>query len=838
MLGATTGVVCRLMLLMVSVASLILGMVVYHRASDRVWNRLFAVHALAAGAWIFCNYLIESSRTTGDFALWLRVSHPLAAMLVCSCVDLAWVFPERLTPAPRGQRVLLYLCGALFGSLGLHPHLFTTLSVVNGAVTIQYSWPFALFGLFTVAGLGYADYLFFRKVRRLTGLRRVQVIYMLTGMIGGQSLAVTAIVIIPLVWHNTVASHFGAGAYALIIAAMAYAIAKTHMVRPRLALTRAAAYTATVTAVAAVTFGAALLLSTKVPGPTAALLTSILVGGVAVGTLIAPMHALLLRRLERRMEGAPASSSGLQREVETVLRNLQTETILDVVCERVREELNPAYICIMLRDPVSRDYLTRTQQREPQAAGGRPAPVLRRLPHRHLLVRALEERHRLLDRDEVFRFAAEHEAYAITRAMDGLGIQMVAPLQWEEETIGLVCLGEKRSGDIYEEEEKQRLATLMAPVSLALQNADTYAQMERMREFSENILRDMEGGVIAVDGDGMIVRCNPAAAQILGVEAEQVLGERLLVLPPSIRAGLTYALMGRETHTPDRFTIARPDGATVPVACAVSTLKGSSADQAGALAVIHDLTLVQELEHEREEAERLSMIRVLAAGMAHEIRNPLVAIQTFADLLPLKWEDAEFRETFTATAQAEIQRIVGLVSELLMLSKPAGAVSNPVNIKEVCEGVARTLSARAESMGIRLFLEVGPLTGRPRGDANRLTQALQNLVGNALDAEPEGGEVHLIAEQTPGTNGKGRVVLRVVNPHSLISAADQEEIFKPFYSRKEGGTGLGLAICDTIVHEHHGTIDVSSSPRDGTEFTIRLPVGDEEPGADQPEAKG
>jgi signal transduction histidine kinase len=296
--------------------------------------------------------------------------------------------------------------------------------------------------------------------------------------------------------------------------------------------------------------------------------------------------------------------------------------------------------------------------------------------------------------------------------------------------------------------------------------------------------------------------------------------------------------MGRETHTPDRFTIARPDGAVVPVACAVSTLKGDSADQAGALAVIHDLTLVQELEREREEAERLSMVRVLAAGMAHEIRNPLVAIQTFADLLPLKWEDAEFRETFTATAQGEIQRIVGLVSELLMLSKPAGAVSNPVDIAEVCEGVRRTLSARAESLGIRLFLELGPLNGKPRGDANRLTQALQNLVGNALDAEPEGGEVHLIAEQTAGSNGKGRVILRVVNPHSVIAAADQEEIFKPFYSRKEGGTGLGLAICETIVHEHRGTINVSSSPREGTEFTIRLPVGGEDAGADQPEAEG
>jgi PAS domain S-box-containing protein len=825
------------MLLVVSVASLIAGMVVYNRASDRVWNRLFAVHALSAGAWIFSNFLIESSSTPAEAAIWLRISHPLAALVVCTCVDLAWVFPERLTPAPRRHRILLYLVGALFGSLGLHPHLFTTLALSHGLVNVQYGWPFALFGVFTAAGLGYADYVFLRKYFRLTGLRRVQVMYILAGMIGGQSIAVTTIVIIPLIWHSIVASHFGAGAYAFIIAAMAYAIAKTHIVRPRLALLRAAAYTMTVVVVIGAVFAVAFGLFRMVPGRDAAVLTIILVGGVAVGTAVAPMHALVRGRLERRMVGPSASSSGLQTEIETVLRNLQAEDILNVICDRVMEELRPAHMSIMLRDPVSRDFVARVQRRESHPAG-RPAPVLKRLPRRHLLVRSLAEGHRMLDRDEVFRFATEHDAYAISRAMDGLGLQMVTPLQWEEDLIGLVCLGEKRSGDIYEEEEKQRLAALVAPVSLALQNAESFARMAQEQEFSENILRDMEGGVIAVDGDGRIVRCNPAAAQILGLEAEQVLGQSLLVLPRSVRAGLTYALLGRETHTPDRFTIERPDGVAVPVACAVSSLKSSSAGRSGALAVIHDLTLVQELEREREEAERLSMIRVLAAGMAHEIRNPLVAIQTFADLLPLKWDDAEFRETFMVTAQAEIQRIVGLVSELLMLSKPAGAVSKPMNIAEVCEGVVRTLSARAETLGVTLTLELSPLTGRPRGDANRLTQALQNLIGNALDAEPAGGEVHLIAEQPPGANGKSRVVLRVVNPHSVITAADQEEIFKPFYSRKEGGTGLGLAISQTIVQEHRGTIDVSSSPGQGTEFTIRLPVGGPEIGADEVEAEG
>lgn len=819
------GMALRVMLLAVSAAFLVAALAVYSRARDRVWNRIFAAHALCLSAWIFSNFLIESALTPEISGLWLRLAHPLAALVVCTCVDLAWVFPERITAAPMRYRLPLYLSGAVFGSLGFSPYLYKSLHFADGFVVIDYDWAFAVFGLFIVLALGYADYLFLRKIFRLKGLQRVQVIYIFAGMMAGQGFAAVAMIFIPLVYKNTIASHWGAASYVFMVAGMTYSIAKYRLVRPQVALIRAAAYTLTgAISVALVLLFATFLHDTLQLDPAMDLIAAML-GGVVTGMLVLPLHAYLRGRLETRGGQGAADGLAQQKAVEAaVLRNLRTDDILQVICDTLMASFHPVHVRVMLRDPERGDFVTRAQREA--RSGERPLQRLERLPARHLLVRLLATERRLLDRDDIYRFASMQEAFRLSRTMDALEMHLVAPLLWENSLRGLVCLGEKRSGEMYDSEELDQLVSVVSSASLALQNAETYAQMAQMREFSDNILRDMEGGVIAVDADGRVILYNPAAAQIIRLEPEEVLGRDLTVLPQGIQAGLTRALRGGTGSVTEQLTIQRADGSELPVACSVSRLGASAAaNRAGALAVIHDLSLVRELEREREEAERLSMIRVLAAGMAHEIRNPLVAIQTFADLLPLRWDDEEFRQTFMVTAQEEIQRIVALVSELLLLSKPAGTISNPVDLAEVCEGVVRALSARAEARSIRLQLFLSPLTHQPLGDAGRLHQALQNLVGNALDAEPEGGEVRLFAEETAGPNGASRLVIRVANPHSVISPQDLEEIFKPFYSRKEGGTGLGLAICQTIVQEHHGTIEVRSAPLEGTEFVVRLPAG-------------
>ncbi|MEI6499643.1 MAG: ATP-binding protein [Armatimonadota bacterium] len=385
--------------------------------------------------------------------------------------------------------------------------------------------------------------------------------------------------------------------------------------------------------------------------------------------------------------------------------------------------------------------------------------------------------------------------------------------------------GERVAGDMYGPEELQALRNLLPQVSLAVRNAQLFDEVVRIKEYNENILRQMQSGVIAVTADRQVVTLNPAAEEILGIRAGDVIGKPLDVLPERIAGRLALALSGHALRSEDRLEVENGHGDRIPVACSTSRWRGSPLSQEGALAVISDLTLVEELEHERHDAEHLATIRLLSAGMAHELRNPLVAIRTFAELLPTRWEDEEFRVSFLGTAQDEIERIDRLLTDLLMLSKPADAVVEAIDVDKVCAGVARSMSAGAETRHVRLVTDLQFGDNQPfRGDRSRLHQALINLVKNAIEAEPEGGFVKIMTKA--GRNGDGAAVVQVTihNASSFIPPEQVEEIFRPFSSQRQGGTGLGLAVCQTIIEEHHGLIRVVSEPDRGTDFIVELPV--------------
>jgi PAS domain S-box-containing protein len=812
------------MLLAVSATFLVAGVVVYSRARDRVWNRIYAVHALSAGVWIFCNYLIESGHTPAESGMWLRIAHPLSALVVCTAVDLAWVFPEKMSPAPRLHRVILYSLAALFGSVGLSPDLYKSLTLSHGLVVIDYGWPFVAFGVFVTAVLGYSDYVFFGKVMHLKGLQRVQVIYILAGMLVGQVFAIAAIIVIPLVLHDTTASHWGAGAYAFMVLGMAYAIAKYQIVKPKAALLRAASYLVALSGAGVVLVFGVLVAEPFLTEQGVPVLISYLACGLATGVVTIPGFNAVRKRLERLGTRPNDPAPDEQYAPEAMLRTLDVQRVLEYVCDLGMARLRPTRMCVMLVNTQTPDLLTRAF-RDAERPGA-DAPWLEALPADHVLVRTAAARRAVVNKDDVFRFFSLQQAQVMVEVMTELQLQLLSPLLWEGDLVGLICLGEKASGEMYEETDLDLLASMSPQVSLAVRNAQLYDEMARTREFSENILREMESGVIAVSAAGSILLYNAAAARILGLEPETVVGAHLSALPPGIGRCFLRALEGPVLGTSDQFDISRPDGSKVPVTCSASNWGAQTPDRgAGAVAVIHDLTLVQELEREREESERLATIRFLAAGMAHEIRNPLVAIRTFAELLPAHWEDEEFRNDFMVTAQGEIDRIVGLVSALLMLSKPANAVNKEIRVDEVCETAVRAMSAQAESRGVRLELEVAPLSLSPRGDAHRLHQALINLIGNAVDAEPAGGRVRLTASEAGNGRAPG-VLLSVFNPGSYIPPEQAAEIFQPFYSQKANGTGLGLAICQTIIEEHDGTLEVRSGEGAGTEFIIHLPVSE------------
>ena len=260
-------------------------------------------------------------------------------------------------------------------------------------------------------------------------------------------------------------------------------------------------------------------------------------------------------------------------------------------------------------------------------------------------------------------------------------------------------------------------------------------------------------------------------------------------------------------------------------------LRGAEGQALGVVAILRDLTPVRQLEEQLRRSDRLAALGTLAAGLAHEIKNPLTSIMTFSRHVARRFDDERFRQRFQSVVPRELERINAIVDGLLRLARPARLVLAPVHLPPLIEQALELYAPQIEArrIGVRREWPVGipPIPG----DAEHLYQAILNLVANALDAMEEGGgtltvRLRLAPGEPTGFGGasRDRLVLEVMDTGSGIKPEETPDVFNPFFTTKSGGTGLGLAITHKIVEDHGGTVTFRSSPGQGTVFTVALPA--------------
>jgi signal transduction histidine kinase len=227
-------------------------------------------------------------------------------------------------------------------------------------------------------------------------------------------------------------------------------------------------------------------------------------------------------------------------------------------------------------------------------------------------------------------------------------------------------------------------------------------------------------------------------------------------------------------------------------------------------------------------ADRLSSLGLLTAGLAHEIRNPLVAIRTFTQLLPERYNDAEFREGFQGLALKEVDRICGLINDLLSFARPSRPNVAEENMNDVVDGIARILETEAKEKGVEITRDFGLSLPKVWIDREQMKQVFMNVILNAIQAMREGGSIfistRLISRDEAGHSGQF-VQVEVRDTGIGIPAENLDHIFDPFFTSKDEGSGLGLSISHQIVQEHGGYVTVESKVGVGTTFFINLPTG-------------
>jgi two-component system NtrC family sensor kinase len=393
-------------------------------------------------------------------------------------------------------------------------------------------------------------------------------------------------------------------------------------------------------------------------------------------------------------------------------------------------------------------------------------------------------------------------------------------------TIAYIGVSRTETGDFLSSEDVELLVTLSGYVGIAVDNAMLYRSLERkveeyerLKEFSENIVESIHVGIIAVDLEDRVESWNSQMEKLMGIGRAGAIGRKLNeLLPADLCETLGRAGAGEGIQNIYKFVL-RPQDATLNIASA--PLFSREGDRIGRLIIFEDITDRAELERQLVQAEKLSSIGLLAAGVAHEVNTPLAVISTYAQMLAKKISgDAEKAPLLEKIARQTF-RASEIVNSLLNFSRTSTTEFVSVDLNKVIQETLTLLEHQLTKSAVRVAANLDAALPRIKGNPGKLQQVFLNLFLNARDAMEHGGTLAVSTFH----NGDGVVRVTVADSGAGIAPENLTRIFDPFFTTKAAkrGTGLGLSVSYGIVQEHGGSIEVESELGSGTRFELSFP---------------
>jgi signal transduction histidine kinase len=335
-------------------------------------------------------------------------------------------------------------------------------------------------------------------------------------------------------------------------------------------------------------------------------------------------------------------------------------------------------------------------------------------------------------------------------------------------------------------------------------------------------------GILTVDPEGKITSLTPEAERALHLPAASSQGTTIEFLPVALRSIVREVLKGGQPVLERRVKLSANDAGSVTYS--VTAFPVSPGKPAAGIAMwLRDLSGIAKMEDHLRRLNCLAGVGTLSASMAHEIKNALVAIKTFVDLLLEKNPDAEL----AGTVRREIGRVDTIVAQMLKFAAPAHPAFLPVRLHEILDHSLRLAQHRAEGKIISFQREFNASPDFFRGDDHQLEQAFVNLLINGVEAIGGEGCLTVCTDLVDEDNNSVRLRegssprflrLKFSDTGAGIEPGNLRRVFEPFFTTKHGGTGLGLAVTRRIIEEHNGSIWVESQEGQGTTFTVLLPA--------------
>ncbi len=805
------------------VINLTLVVLVYIRAPFKASHQAFTAFVLSVVLWSFCLKMVDVYSAGSGGIFWGRLIFTTASLVGMSLVVFCQTFPDLdRFEWGRGLRLFLLL-GAVIMCSTFTPLIMIDVNVTAaGHLQPRYGPLHPLFGIFILTSVLYGIWSLAKKWWVARGRKKLQMQYLWLGLGFFLVGATTTNLIIPDLTHNSYLSAYGPYFTLCFIGMTAHAIIRHRLMDIRLVVRQSVTYGLSV----GITVGIMWSVLTAI-GRAISLqghyVLSTLALCVGVGSIVVfyPLRQTLQRLLDKYCYRTGYDDRQATR--------MMSQELLGLMRLAPLYDYLTSFLLTMLKVESTAIYLCGDQGVLEccvfqHAHGDQAVPETTAAPE------AIEIMARVgvpLVFDELGLWPNRRETFHLSAVFVALRCEVIVPLLVETRVVAILSISEKLSGDPFFQHDVELLTTVEHQASVALRRAQLYEEAAWMQEYNASILRQMKSGVVAINTDGMITMMNEAAADLLMMTTDAAVNHPVAdVLDTELSAPLLSTLTGNVIFTDHETSVLLASGRALQVMLSTSVFQRPEVGLAGTILVFHDLSRVKEFEAEKRRIERLASVGAFAGKIAHEIKNPLVAIKTLAELLPEQYDDEEFRTTFAQVALQEVKRIDDLVQRLRSVRAVMPARTQQMSIIAPLDETLVLLSGEFRKQSIEVRRQYHAPLPSIMGDHDQLKQVFLNLCLNSVEAMEQGGLLQItIAAELGHDHAPSALTVQIRDTGPGIPEEYLPKIFEPFVTSKADGSGLGLAICKGIIDWHRGTIAAANCPdMSGTTFTLRLPA--------------
>ncbi|MFC1495842.1 ATP-binding protein [Candidatus Margulisiibacteriota bacterium] len=808
-------------------ACLFLSTMVITKNPSAKANRAFFVLGLLVSLWSFGIFVSVENVDLGFIFLISKINSLIITIMPLSFVYFCYFFPkEEKTPSIK-EKILWFLPVVVFFLFINMNYIVTGAEKVNNRNILSYGPLFLPWSIFLLSFFIYGFYILFKKHQISSGLSKIQIRYIFLAFISG---------VIPPVLTNLILPLFGVASLRWLapifpivaIAIMTIAILKHNLLSIEIVIQKGFIYTVASALIIGsytliVIISESFLRSTL--GYSSNIVTALFVFLVAATfqPLIQFLQKFTDKIFFRHKYDYQRTLRGLSREI---LTKIKLEEVVKLVGSAFSDIMRVSEIAFLMLDKDGQAFCPAGNCFDPKmriAKNSKLVSYLNRV--KNILV--IEELPAAIARHESLPKTVIHQTDLLKEVLSEVGTYrfvLWVPVILRDEVIAIIALGEKKSQDVYNDEDLRLLNTIANQTALALDNARLYSAVLDVKNYNQEILDSLWYGIMTTDQSGKIKTFNPAMEKITERQAKEIAGKHYLDVFPekSPIADLIKKTLDLHTAQNSEANLISKKRGMIPVLISTSIMYDSHSQKYGVLLSIRDLSSRKELEYKVRQADKLKALGTMSAGMAHEIKNPLSSLRLMTQMLPLKYDDPEFRQKMLEIFPVEISRIDRIVEDLLQFAKNTEMKMEKLDLNQMINKVLDDYRGQAKNNKIVIKKALEQFS-KITADRNQLKQVFSNLILNAIQAMPEGGTVTINNDQLT-INNEGFIRISIRDTGHGIAEENIKNLFDPFFTTKYKGSGLGLTITHTIIESHKGEIRVESKLGEGTTFEVYLPV--------------